>query len=97
MSDETIEISVAYALPERQKIVKLRVPTGTTIAEAVEISKLVSAFPEIAAAPLACSIYGRAVALSDVLAEGDRVEILRPLIIDPKENRRQVAARTRRR
>lgn len=96
MSDTTLHVLVVYALPDRQTIVRLQVPMGTTVAQAVEMSKLVETFPEIAAAPLACAVYGRAVSMSQFVAEGDRVEILRPLIIDPKENRRQAAARMRR-
>lgn len=96
MSENELEVSVVYALPERQAIVKLRVPNGTTVADAVERSSLASRFPEIAASQLNCAIFGRAVSNSQTLIEGDRVEILRPLIADPKENRRQAAARTRR-
>jgi putative ubiquitin-RnfH superfamily antitoxin RatB of RatAB toxin-antitoxin module len=50
---------------------------------------------EIATLPLACAIYGRVVALTHELRAGDRVEILRPLLVDPKEQRRQAAARAR--
>ena len=56
---------------------------------------LLKRFPEIATRPLACAIFGRAVALARKVRPGDRVEILRPLLIDPKEQRRQAAARGR--
>lgn len=90
-----IAISVAYALPDEQSVVRLRVPRGTTVAEAVRLSSLSSRFPEIEAAPLNCAVFGRAASLDQILVEGDRVEVLRPLLIDPKESRRQAAARTR--
>jgi len=95
MQATEIAISVVYALPQRQTIVELRVPRGTTAAEAVSRSSLPSRFPELANAPLHCAIFGRAVALTYAVEEGDRVEILRPLLIDPKESRRQAAARAR--
>jgi putative ubiquitin-RnfH superfamily antitoxin RatB of RatAB toxin-antitoxin module len=92
---ERIHVVVVYALPDRQSIVKLAVAAGTTAAVAVEISGLKRRYPEITSRPLHCAIFGRPVEGSHVLAEGDRVEILRPLLIDPKENRRQTAARAR--
>lgn len=95
MSEPEIAISVAYALPDRQTVVKLNVPAGTTVGDAVRLSGLASRFPELATEPLHCAIFGRGVALGDVVAAGDRVEVLRPLLIDPKESRRQAAARTR--
>jgi uncharacterized protein len=95
MASEQRSISVVYALANRQEIVRLTVPATTTIAEAVERSGLIERFPEIAALPLSCAVYARVVELTSVVAEGDRIEILRPLLIDPKENRRQVAAATK--
>jgi putative ubiquitin-RnfH superfamily antitoxin RatB of RatAB toxin-antitoxin module len=92
---ETISISVVYALSERQDIVELDVPQGTTVEQAVELSKLQARFPEIGTRPVQCAIFSRLVKANDVLVEGDRVEILRPLLIDPKESRRQAAARSR--
>ncbi|AMN46805.1 hypothetical protein ACG33_06770 [Steroidobacter denitrificans] len=91
--DQRIPVQVVYALPGYQAIVALDVPEGATASEAVTLSGLLDRFPEIGAAPEACAVYGRLVPPSHVLAAQDRVEILRPLLIDPKENRRQVAAR----
>jgi putative ubiquitin-RnfH superfamily antitoxin RatB of RatAB toxin-antitoxin module len=90
-----IPVSVVYALPDRQVIVELHVVPGTSVADAVATSGLTQRFAEIATRPLACAVYGRAVALSYALRAGDRVEILRPLLVDPKEQRRQAAARGR--
>lgn len=91
MEPEQRSISVVYALADRQEIVQLAVPAKTTVAEAVEQSGLLQRFPEIAALPLSCAVYARVVELTSVVGEGDRIEILRPLLIDPKENRRQAA------
>lgn len=92
---ERIRISVVYALPDRQSVVELTVPATTTVEQAVARSGLLERFPQIAAQPLQCAVFGRAVAVSDPLAEGERVEILRPLQIDPKVSRRQAAARSK--
>lgn len=90
-----MQVEVVYALPECQALVTLDLPAGATVAQAVAHSGLTRRFPEIDGRPLACAIYGRPVPLDHVLCAQDRVEILRPLLIDPKENRRQAAARNR--
>jgi uncharacterized protein len=95
MPDARIAISVVYALPDRQTVVPLEVPSGTTVGEAVRLSSLASRFPELATSSLNCAIFGRVVPLGQVVAAGDRIEVLRPLLIDPKESRRQAAARAR--
>ncbi len=92
---ESLQIRVIYALPDHQASVSLQVPPGTTVADAVTRSKLLEKFPEAAARPLACAVFGRAVPLTYELREGDRVEILRPLLIDPKQSRREAAERSR--
>jgi putative ubiquitin-RnfH superfamily antitoxin RatB of RatAB toxin-antitoxin module len=95
MPEAMLSISVVYALPERQEVVKLSVPAGTSVAQAVSLSKLSLRFPRIEAEPLRCAIFGRAVQADHIVSDGDRIELLRPLLIDPKEHRRQAAARTR--
>jgi uncharacterized protein len=92
---EIVRISVVYALADRQALRELELPDSATVAEAVARSGLLEQFPEIRSGPLACAIYGRAVGDSQVLRAGDRVEILRPLQVDPKESRRRAAARGR--
>ena len=90
-----MRVWVVYALPDRQSVQELELPQSATVADAVARSGLLQTFPEIADAPLACAIYGRAVADSCILHADDRVEILRPLQVDPKESRRRAAARGR--
>jgi uncharacterized protein len=97
MEPKFLSITVVYALADRQSIVKLEVAEGTTAAQAVELSQLAQRFPEIASQELNCAIFGQVVAATHRLSAGDRVEVLRPLLIDPKENRRQAVARARRR
>jgi uncharacterized protein len=90
-----MRVWVVYALPDQQLVLELELPQSATVAEAVARSGLLQKFPEIGNAPLACAIYGRAVADSQTLHADDRVEILRPLQVDPKESRRRAAARGR--
>ena len=90
-----MRVWVVYALPEQQTVQELELPESATVGDAVARSGLLQQFPEIGERPLACAIYGRAVADSHVLRADDRVEILRPLQVDPKESRRRAAARGR--
>jgi uncharacterized protein len=92
---ETLRVRVVYALPDQQLGVSLEVAAGSSAAEAITRSGLLEKFPEAASQPLACAIFGRAVPLSYQLRDGDRVEILRPLLIDPKQSRRAAADRSR--
>jgi uncharacterized protein len=92
---EDLPVRVTYALPERQVVVQLRVPPGTTAIEVVSRSGLLEQFPEIATRPLVCAVYGQTVADTYEVRSGDRIEILRPLQVDPKASRRQAAARAR--
>ena len=83
-----IDIEVAYALPDEQWIMPLRVAEGTTLEQAVRASGLLEKRPEINLASQKVGIYGKAARLDTVLRASDRVEIYRPLIADPKEVRR---------
>jgi putative ubiquitin-RnfH superfamily antitoxin RatB of RatAB toxin-antitoxin module len=83
------EVEVVYALPQREERVRLRLPEGATVRDALEKSGLL---------PLArgkVGIFGRVVGADARLKPGDRVEIYRPLAADPKEARRRRAARRR--
>ena len=92
---EQIHVRVIYALPDRQPQIEVTIEAGATVADAVVQSGLVERFAELQGQQLNCALFGRLVALTDRVENGDRVEILRPLLVDPKENRRQAAARAR--
>ena len=97
MTDDVITVEVAYALPAKQLIKQLDVSPGTTAIEAVAISNIAGEFKELSVDDdLKLGIFGKAVAHSHPLAKGDRVEIYRPLKIDPKEVRRQRAEAAKR-
>ena len=89
---DPIRVEVAYARPEVQVIVPLEVAPGTTVEGAVAASRIVERFPEIDLKSNKVGIFGRATKLAAELRDGDRVEIYRPLIADPKAVRKQRAA-----
>ncbi len=95
MDKQTLVVEVVYALADKQKLLSLSVPRGTTVREVALRSGMEAFFPglDLAAAPL--GIFGKAVSKPDerVIEEGERVEIYRPLIADPKEVRKQRAAK----
>jgi putative ubiquitin-RnfH superfamily antitoxin RatB of RatAB toxin-antitoxin module len=99
---ELITVEVAYALPQRQQLTTLQVAPGTTAYEAVEQSGMVQQFPEIDLETAKMGIFGQALGTKGlkppkehVLQAGDRVEIYRPLIADPKEVRKRRAEKAR--
>ena len=92
-----MKIEVAYALPERQQIIALEVEPGCTVFEAVQRSGIAQQFPGLDLAQAAMGIFGRVVAQprTETLRDGDRVEIYRPLIADPKQARKERADKSR--
>ena len=89
---DTIPVEVAYAKPEEQVILSLEVPVGTTAHQAVEQSGILERFAEIDPHTMKVGIFGKLKKTDQVLQAGDRVEIYRPLIADPKQVRKQRAA-----
>lgn len=88
-----VRVEVAYALPGRQWLLAVTVPSGATLAEAIEASGIRAKVADLVIDPDRVGIFGRKAALDTVLADGDRVEIYRPLLADPKEVRRARAQR----
>jgi putative ubiquitin-RnfH superfamily antitoxin RatB of RatAB toxin-antitoxin module len=88
---EQIEVEVAYATPEEQMIVKIAGEKGMDIKSAIVQSKIIEKFPEIDPENAKVGIYGKNVKLDHVLCTGDRVEIYRELIADPKAARKKKA------
>ena len=90
---ESIEVEIAYALPERQHIVRVRVPAECNVEAAIRQSGILAEFPAIDLSRSKVGVYGRRVELDAKVRAGDRIEIYRPLIADPKAVRREHAAR----
>lgn len=95
MGKSMIKVEVAYALAHKQKIVELQLAQGTHAREAAMRSGLDAAFPGLDLAQSPLGIFGKVLAHPEthILSEGERVEIYRPLLADPKEVRRQRAER----
>ena len=89
--DGPIAVEVVYALPDTQMLIGLKVAPGTTARQAIEQSGILRRFPQIDPACRKIGIFGKAARPDVVLKEGDRVEIYRPLIADPKDARRRRA------
>lgn len=92
---ERIAVEVAYARPDVQLIVELEIDAGATVAEAIARSGVLARFPEIDLTRAKLGVFGKLCGLDTPLRGGDRVEIYRPLLADPKEARRQRAERDR--
>ena len=89
---DTNPVEVVYALADRQVLLALEVPANASIADVIEQSGLLELFPEIDLGTNKVGVFGKLGKLTDTLHAGDRVEIYRPLIADPKEVRKQRAA-----
>ncbi|ECZ7230350.1 RnfH family protein [Salmonella enterica] len=93
MPDKLV-VEVAYALPEKQYLQRVTLEEGATVEEAIRASGLLELRTDIDLAKNKVGIYSRPVKLTDTVQDGDRVEIYRPLIADPKALRRQRAEKS---
>lgn len=90
-TERTIEVEIIYALRERQHVERVTVAAGSTAREAILLSTLLERFPEIDLNTNGIGIYSRLIGPDDLIEDGDRVEIYRPLEADPKAVRRRLA------
>lgn len=90
-----ITIEVAYATPKRQLILSVDVSTGTTMVEAVRASGILREFPEIDLASVKMGVWGKTEKdpATRIMQTGERIEVYRPLLIDPKEARKNRASK----
>lgn len=82
-----ISIEIIYLAPQKQISLELSVPQNTTLIAAIQQTLLLQQFPEIDLSKNKVGIFGKTMPLETRLKEGDRVEIYRPLLIDPKQKR----------
>lgn len=92
MPAESMPVEVVYALPEKQVLLRLEVARDATVETVIRTSGILEQFPEIDLAKNRVGVFGKLGKLGDTLHPGDRVEIYRPLIADPKAVRKQRAA-----
>lgn len=90
--NDRISIEVSYALPGAQRVLAVRVPRRCPARRAVELSGMAALFPEIDALNCPLGVFGTQVDDDYRLAEGDRLEIYRPLENDPMDTRRKAAS-----
>ena len=89
MSD--FEIEVVFATSEKQSLETIVAPPGATVADVIGMSSVLDSYPEQNRDDLTIGIWGRVVDEDRVVREGDRIELYRPLELDPREARRQLA------
>lgn len=92
----TLSIEVCYARPEAQTLIALTLPAGATVRDALAASGITTRHPEIDPATVKVGVFGKLATLDTPLADHDRVEIYRPLIVDPKLARQRRVEKTRR-
>jgi uncharacterized protein len=90
-----LSVTVVYALPEFATEIEVRLPAGATVADALARSGIAARHPEAHLEQCPVGIFGKRVDRQSTVADGDRVELYRPLIADPKESRRARAKRRR--
>jgi putative ubiquitin-RnfH superfamily antitoxin RatB of RatAB toxin-antitoxin module len=89
---DNMPVEVAYALPDRQVILVVEVAPDATLDDAIRASGILQQYPDIDLAKNKVGVFGKLGKPGDILHAGDRVEIYRPLIADPKQVRKQRAA-----
>lgn len=95
MAEKMLSLEVAYALPDKQALIAFSVIEGSSVEQAIEASGVLQQFPEIDLVKLKVGIWNRTCRLTDLPKTGDRIEIYRPLIADPKQVRRLRAERAK--
>lgn len=93
--ENTIKVEVCYALPDKQTLLALEVTPSATIEDIVKQSGIIELHPEIDLTQNKVGIFSKLAKLTDRLHDGDRIEIYRPLIADPKEVRKQRAQKNK--
>ncbi len=88
MTEKEIVVEVAYALPNEQLIIPIKVHEGITVRQAIQISAILSRFPEIDLGVNTVGIFGKPCSLYKQVLHLDRIEIYRPLVANPKEVRK---------
>jgi putative ubiquitin-RnfH superfamily antitoxin RatB of RatAB toxin-antitoxin module len=93
MTEAMLEIEIVYALPDRAWTVRHVLPAPATVGQALQCG--LPDAPGLEVDPARIAVFGRAVGLDSPLHDGDRIELLRPLLLDPKEARRRRAGARR--
>ncbi len=89
--NDLIDVELVFASAEQQVLLKTKVVDGITAREAINRSELAAKFPDFDFAQCPLGIWGRAVADTQPVRQGDRVEAYRQLLRDPRDARRELA------
>lgn len=95
MTGKLLHIEVVFAYPREQHLLAADVEAGSTVEAAIRASGILAKHPEIDLERMRVGVFGKLCALEDSVRDGDRIEIYRPLKADPKEARRERAAKER--
>jgi uncharacterized protein len=90
-----LSVEVCYALPSGQALIAVKLPEGATVQQALDASGILKRFPQINLTDQKVGVFGKVKPLDAVLDDHDRVEIYRPLIVDPKAARQRRVEKTR--
>ncbi|WGS48425.1 RnfH family protein [Paraburkholderia sp. D15] len=90
-----LSVEVCYATADEQALVVVELPEGATLQQALDASGILQRFPRIDLATQKVGVFGKVKTLDTVLADHDRVEIYRPLLVDPKLSRQRRVEKTR--
>lgn len=95
MTTDWVQVEVVYALPHQQKVIAVQVPAQSTLFDAIILSKITTYFPEINIENASIGVFSKVEKTPKLrlVQQGDRIEIYRPLLIDPKEARKNRAAK----
>lgn len=88
---DRLTVELALAMPDRQVLLAVDVDAGANVADVIAMSGIESRFPALAVDEMPVGIWGKRVARETAVRQGDRIELYRPLEIDPREARRQRA------
>lgn len=94
-ANDRITVEVAYALPDRQALLTISVSSTASVEQIIQLSGILQQFPQIDLLTQKVGVWSRPVKLSEQVKEGDRIEIYRPLIADPKDLRRRRAEKAK--
>ena len=95
MTGKLLHIQVAFAYPQEQYLLAADVESGATVEAAIRASGMLEKHPDIDLQQMRVGVFGKLCALEDPVRDGDRIEIYRPLKADPKQARRERAAKGR--
>lgn len=88
---EQVDVEIAFATPDEQAVIRVTLPKGTSVAEALRASAIAERFPDVDFDAASVGVWGHVVSRNRLIRDGDRIEVYRPLEREPREARRERA------